>query len=131
MASQAYRHDAATDYSSTGQQLTGIRKGYLNRSLDNNHEVDQDVLSRSGTRSGVFQIRKQSAKLRQPAFNFQDATIPDREARIKPDPARSYLSEMPKRYEQAKLRNVITRSLRRAAEERKEIFGASSIIYTG
>ena len=46
-----------------------------------------------------------------------DQKIPNREKSIKPDVSRSYLSSLPKHYEQAKLKNVITRSLRQAAKE--------------
>lgn len=50
--------------------------------------------------------------------------IPARNEQIRPDEQRSFLSELPARYEQAKLRNLITKSLRKVANENKEIFGA-------
>ena len=46
--------------------------------------------------------------------------------------SRSYLSVLPKRYEQAKMRNVVTRSLRQVAKQDGKVFeGGTEIVYTG
>ena len=61
-----------------------------------------------------------------PAFTIVDEKIPDRNKSIRPDVSRSYLTALPARYEQAKLKNVITRSLRSVAVEQKQIFEGQS-----
>ena len=60
----------------------------------------------------------------------QNARIPNRNAQIKPDLKRSFLSELPGRRNEAKMRNQVTRSLRQAANESKQIFEGASQVYT-
>jgi hypothetical protein len=55
----------------------------------------------------------------------------ERNTRIKPDQSRSYLIEMPARYEQAKMNNMITKNLRKVAAESKQVFEGNCQVYTG
>ena len=64
-------------------------------------------------------------------FTIKEPKIPDRDELRRPDQSRSYLSVLPARYEQAKMQNVVSRSLRRAANETQKRFEGASQVYTG
>ena len=72
------------------------------------------------------QVRSKPKNGPAPAFIISKDKIPDRDAMIRPDKSRSFLSKLPERYEHAKLRNMATRSLRKAANESKLIFEGAS-----
>lgn len=54
-----------------------------------------------------------------PVFTIGGEQIPGRDSQIKPDDSRGFLTQLPARYEEDKLRNVISRSLRRVADQNK------------
>jgi len=95
------------------------------RALSNNHNQEGHAGFASLVSAGVSKRRHSKT-----IFVISDDKIPHRNARIKPEMSRSYLNALPEHYEKAKLRNVVTRSLRRVADDNKQVFGTASQVYT-
>ena len=118
--------------SSLGLKRNSTTSHQATRMNQNRDLVGGDInrsVSRSRSKNNTMGARKQSQNFH--VFTIGDEPIPDRNTRIKPDQSRSYLSDLPVRYEYAKMKNVITRSVRNAAAESKQILDGQCQVYTG